>query len=290
MSEYRSGFVALVGKPNVGKSTLVNRLVGQKVAITSSKPQTTRHRVMGVVHGDNYQVVLVDTPGLSEPKHALARKMVKYALEEAREADRVLMLAELTHAPTDEDRAVVEKLQRPAFLVMTKMDLEKKPGLREQYQALADFEQSFVLSALTGEGVDTLLEALVAELQPGHPFFPADQVSDQNRRILAAEVLREKVLRNTRQEIPHSVAVVVEELRPGETAGVTYINAYFFVERDGQKRILIGQGGKLLKKIGSQAREELEELWGEKVYLELWVKVKADWREREDWLRTLGYE
>ncbi|MGE0491826.1 MAG: GTPase Era [Vulcanimicrobiota bacterium] len=290
---YRSGFVALVGKPNVGKSTLINRLVGTKVAITSSKPQTTRHRVLGVMHGQEYQIVLVDTPGLMQPRHALGRKMEKWALEESREADLVLFLVELTHAPTAEDRFAAEHLAPlgdRVWLVMNKLDRCKDEQVAEQYQALGGYPRSFQVSALEGQGLEQLTQALCEVLPEGDPFFPPDQVTDQNRALLASEVIREKVLHLTRQEIPHAVAVVVDELRPADKPDMLYLSAYLYVERPNQKRILIGKNGQLLKSIGAEARLELEQLWGQRVFLELWVKVKEGWRDREDWLRSLGYE
>lgn len=290
---YRSGFVALVGKPNVGKSTLINRLVGTKVAITSSKPQTTRHRVLGVMHGQDYQIVLVDTPGLMQPRHALGRKMEKWALEESREADLVLFLVELTHAPTAEDRFAAEHLAPlgdRVWLVMNKLDRRKDEQVAEQYRALGAYPRSFEVSGLQGQGLDQLTQALREVLPEGDPFFPPDQVTDQNRALLASEVIREKVLHLTRQEIPHAVAVVVDELRAADKPDMLYLSAYLYVERPNQKRILIGKNGQLLKSIGAEARLELEQLWGQRVFLELWVKVKEGWRDREDWLRSLGYE
>lgn len=284
--------MALVGKPNVGKSTLVNRLVGEKVAITSSKPQTTRHRVLGVMHGEDHQVVLVDTPGLMKANHLLGRKMEQWALDESREADLILFVVELTHAPTAEDESVASLLQQlkpPLWLVLNKSDREKA-GAAELYRSLAPEAEQFVCSGLSGQGVEGLSSRLRQEMPEGHPYFPPEQVSDQNRRLFASEMIREKVLLNTRQEIPHSVAVMVEELRPGDNPDVLYVNAYLFVERDTQKKILIGRGGQLLKKIGAEARVELESLWDTRVFLDLWVKVKENWRERADWLRSLGYE
>lgn len=293
-ADFKSGFVALVGKPNVGKSTLLNALVGTKVAITSPQPQTTRRRVLGVVHRPGYQVVLVDTPGLSEARHELGRRMVGTAQSESRDADLVLFLVDLTHPPTEADREAVSllgKTRAPCLLVGNKLDRAKRPEeALEAYLQLAPFEEAVSLSALTGKNLPRLLQAVVKRLQPGPPFYPPEQVSDQNQRLLIEEVIREKVLLNTRQEIPHAVAVQVEEMRPGTQADTLYVAANLYVEREGQKRIVIGKGGALLKKIGQQAREELQQLLGSKLFLELWVKVKEDWRERPDWLRSLGYE
>lgn len=292
---FQSGFVALVGKPNVGKSTLVNRLVGRKVAITSDKPQTTRQRMLGVFHGNDFQAVLVDTPGMMLPKSGLHKKMVTVASQEAREADIVLWLAELTHLPTEEDVRVGRLLDevsesRPVWLVLTKKD-KRREGVREAYAQLCPkIAQTYELSAKTGEGVPDLLKDLVAALPQGPAFFPADQVSEQNEKLWLAEIVREKVLGLTRQEVPHAVAVTVEELRPAEGGGEgLYGRAILYVEKDSQKRILIGKKGALLKRVGIETRKELEKAWGRPLYLDLWVKVKEDWREREDWLKIFGY-
>ena len=292
---YRSGFVALVGKPNVGKSTLVNHLVGRKVAITSAKPQTTRQRMLGVLHGEDFQAVLVDTPGMMSPKSKLHRTMVGAATQEARSADVVLWLVEVTHTPTQEDEVVAKFVRglaadRPVWTVLTKRD-KLRDGVPEACLALLpESSQVFTLSAKTGEGVRPLVEALKEVLPEGPPYFPVDQVSEQNDRLWMAEVIREKVLMSTRQEIPHSVCVTVEELREGKSGPESlYGRAILYVERDSQKRILIGKNGALLKKVGEKARKDLEAHWGKPIYLDLWVKVKEDWRDRDDWLRFLGY-
>ena len=292
---YHSGFVALVGKPNVGKSTLVNKLVGRKVAITSSKPQTTRQRMLGVLHGEGYQAVLVDTPGMMKAKTALHRSMIGAATQEAEGADLVLWLVEATHMPTEEDETVAKlvrtlQAKRPGWLVLTKVDKEKE-GVSEACRALLpDAAQVHQVSAKTGHGVDGLIEALREALPEGPPYFPPDQVSEQNDRLWMAEVIREKVLHATRQEVPHSVAVTVEELREGKSGeGSLYGRAILYVEKNSQKGILIGKDGALLKKIGAESRRDLEAAWGKSLFLDLWVKVKKDWRDRDDWLRYLGY-
>ena len=290
---YRSGFVALVGKPNVGKSTLVNRLVGRKVAITSKKPQTTRQRMMGVVHGDDFQAVMVDTPGIMMPKRRLHKKMISTAGSEAKSADLVLWLVELTHSPTDEDKNVAHMLREkakkyPVWLVLNKMDLARE-GVAESYVPLLNVERTFTLSATTGEGVPDLFMAISKSLPEGPMFFPPDQVTDQNDKLWMAEVIREKVLVHTRQEVPHAVAVTVEELRSKTDGEGLYARAVLYVERETQKKILIGKGGGLLKRVGTESRRELEKAWGQSIYLDLWVKVKPDWRERDDWLKHFGY-
>lgn len=296
-SEFRSGFIALIGKPNVGKSTLLNRLVGTKVAITSPKPQTTRRRILGVRHGPGHQMVFVDTPGFCPAEHVLGKRMLESAQTEGREADIVVLVTDGTHMPTDEDRRVGEFLAGVSackLLVVNKVDLVKpKEALLPRlmaYQELAGFEEVFPLSAREGQNLDPLIHCLLSRLPPGDPYFPADQVSDQNQELLAEEIIREKVLRTTRQEVPHSVAVRLEECRPGDNPSTWFIRALVYVEREGQKAILVGKNGTMLKKIGSQARAELETLLGKKVFLDLWVKVKPDWRDRADWLRALGYE
>jgi len=284
-----------VGKPNVGKSTLVNHLVGRKVAITSAKPQTTRQRMLGVLDGEDFQAVVVVTPGMMSPKSKLHRTMVGAATQEARSADVVLWLVEVTHTPTQEDEVVAKFVRglaadRPVWTVLTKRD-KLRDGVPEACLALLpESSQVFTLSAKTGEGVRPLVEALKEVLPEGPPYFPVDQVSEQNDRLWMAEVIREKVLMSTRQEIPHSVCVTVEELREGKSGPESlYGRAILYVERDSQKRILIGKNGALLKKVGEKARKDLEAHWGKPIYLDLWVKVKEDWRDRDDWLRFLGY-
>ncbi len=295
---FRSGFVALLGKPNVGKSTLLNRIVGSKVAITSSKPQTTRRRVLGVLHGDGFQVVFVDTPGISKPLHRLGEKMSRTAKSEGKEADIIVWMTEATHSPTDEDREVaafIKELDRPCILACNKVDLcsrELALARLEEYAALLPHADPLLLSAVSGIGVSELIDKLVAQLPVGPPFFPSDQVTDLDVRAMIEEMVREKILHNTRQEVPHAVAVMVEELREGlgkGGEGKLFARAHIFVEKPSQKRILVGKGGALLKKIGKQAREELEAVLGRPLYLDLWVKVKKDWRDRDDWLAALGY-
>lgn len=291
---YCSGFVALVGKPNVGKSTLVNRLVGRKVAITSSKPQTTRQRMLGVLHGENYQAVLVDTPGMMTPKTRLHKSMIGAATQEAEGADIVLFMLEATHSPTEEDQQVarfVQGLKRPVWLIVTKIDREKEGVVAECRELLPEAAQVHQVSARVGAGVEGLIQALKEALPEGPPYFPPDQVSEQNDKLWMSEVIREKVLMATRQEVPHAVAVTVEELREGKGGeGSLYGRAILYVEKKSQKGILIGKDGALLKKVGAESRRELEQAWGKSLFLDLWVKVKKDWRDREDWLRFLGYQ
>ncbi len=291
---FSSAFCALVGKPNVGKSTLLNRLVGQKVAITSSKPQTTRNRILGVLSGDGYQMVFIDTPGIHKPRHLLGKYMVSLATATLTEVDVILFLVEATALPTAGDRKIAAAVTHPGtptVLVVNKIDRCRKHELLpvlDAYSGLGNFEAVVPVSALNGENVDRLLEVLRRRLQPGPQFYPDGTVTDQPEAFIVAEVVREKVLQLTEDEVPHAVAVQVEEVarRQGETV---YIRANVYVERPSQKGILIGRGGRMLKEIGRLAREELQALLGSPIYLELWIKVVKDWRERGDRLRDFGY-
>jgi GTP-binding protein Era len=296
---FRSGFVAVVGKPNVGKSSLMNAIVGTKVAITSPKHQTTRHRVLGVKNGDNYQIVFVDTPGVHTPSHQLGKFMEKTYTSEVKEADLVLLLVESTHLPTEEDLKAAqlifkkEKITVPVFLVITKMDISNKDKIdqiREKTESMGNFTRKFEISALSGSGLKELEKSIVEFLQEGPAFFPPGMNTDQAPDLVAAEIVREKVLMTTRQEIPHSVFVHTEEMRTGAKPEDLYFSMMIFVEKESQKGIIIGKGGEKLKKIGSLAREELEFILGKHVYLDIRVKVKEDWKDRKDWLRSWGYE
>lgn len=294
--KYHSGFVALMGKPNVGKSTLVNRLVGEKVAITSSKPQTTRHRVLGVWHQDQAQAVLVDTPGYSEPFHELGEQMVQTLRQEASHADLVMILMEPTHLPQDQDRQIAQwarELSSPYVVLLSKLDLWREKDSQEaekEIRALFPEGTTFIeCSAFSEEGIKEIEQWVFSRLPEGPPYFPLDQKSDQNQQIFVAEVIREQVLRETRQEIPHCVAIKVEELRPQKGKEGIYVKATLYVERPAHKKIVIGRKGEKLRTIGEKARGELESLRGEPYYLDLWVKVKERWRDRPDWLEYLGY-
>jgi GTP-binding protein Era len=290
----KSGFVAIVGKPNVGKSTLVNAYVGAKIAIVSSKPQTTRRVIRGILTRPDAQVIFVDTPGIHKPRHKLGSVMVEAATRAINEVDVVVFLTDGSRLPTDEDtrigRLLNERCRVPVLLALNKMDLLKPADVQqitEAHWALAKHADWMRLSATRGENLDQLLRQILARLPEGPPLYPADQVTDQTLQAIAAELIREQVLQHTRQEVPHSVAVAIEQWED-RRADLTHITATIYVERESQKAIVIGAGGALLKEIGQNARAEIE-LWvGHQVYLELWVKVWEKWREREQSLRELG--
>lgn len=293
---HRSGFVALIGRPNAGKSTLVNALVGQKIAIVSSKPQTTRNRILGIVTRPAYQIMLVDTPGIhKDPAFRLNRRMIEQAVAAIPDADVILFMVDLTTTPRDEDAHIATLLrqkaaQRPVLLVGNKVDRvpqEQAETHLDAYRALLPGSIPVpAISALEGAALDTLLEAIVARLPEGPRYYPDAQLTDQTEWHIAAELIREAVLNLTRQEVPHASAVLVEEFEEREN-GITYISATLWVERDSQKPILIGKGGEKLKRIGSAARAELERFIGGQVYLDLWVKVKPKWRDDVNRLREL---
>ncbi len=296
---FKSGFIAVMGKPNVGKSTLVNTIVGRKVSIISSKPQTTRHRILGVKTDKDYQMVFVDTPGIHYPKHELGRYMEKTYISEYQTADLVLLLVDCTHPPTNEDKKAAQIIFKdgkpavPIFLVINKIDIPPQDKIEknsELYKKMGKFDHIFYISALKGEGIDKLLDEILKYLPEGPPYFPSEMVSDQSPELTAAEIVREKILLKTRQEVPHSVFVHTEEMRKGKKGDDLYFYIIIYVERESQKGIIIGKNGERLKAIGKMAREELELIMGKKIYLDLWVKVKKDWKDRKDLLRAWGYD
>ena len=300
--DHRSGFVAVVGRPNVGKSTLMNAYLGQKVAIVSPKPQTTRNRLLGILtlersRGDpvDAQIVFVDTPGIHQPLHKLGEYMVETATRAIPDADLVLFLVDASTPPSDEDRQIGNLLSQqsraPLLLVLNKIDLlppGQPPAHLQAYQALGRFDDWLPISALNQDNLDHLLEAVIERLPLGPRFYPEEQVTDQQLRFMAAELIREQALRHLRHEIPYSVAVIVDQFKE-RSEDLTYINATLFVERDTQKAIVLGQGGKMIRQIGRDARREIEDLLGSRVYMELWVKVRKKWRRDERELRRLGY-
>ncbi|MBQ7501717.1 GTPase Era [bacterium] len=297
--KFHSGFVALIGRPNVGKSTLLNAIVGSKVAITSGMPQTTRHRILGVYNRPGCQIVFVDTPGFHSAQTRLGEWMLESAKTEGSEADIVIMVVDGTQAPNDDDRQVAEFLKEQVkatkILLLNKVDkLARKEALLpriESYRKLGDFTDIFPISAVDGDNVEEFLSYLRTLIPEGLPYFPEGQISDQDNERMAEEIIREKVLLNTYREVPHAVAVKIDECREAvNKKDQQYIRATVYVEREGQKTIILGRKGEKLKEIGAAARAELEELFGRKVYLDLWIKVKEDWRDRPDWLRAFGYD
>lgn len=294
--DHRSGYVAVVGRPNTGKSTLINAILGQKIAIVSPRPQTTRRQQLGILTGSDVQIVFVDTPGLHQPRHPLGRHMVRAAGDALRDADVILWLLDVSRAPNDDDRGIAERIRRrpgdvPVVLALNKADLLPDPANEEAgaaHRALVAHEHVCLLSALHNQGVSDLLARLRAMLPPGPRYFPADQVSEVNLRFIAAEVVREKVMLATTQEIPHAVAVEVDEYRE-RSAERSYISAILYVERESQKGILVGKGGRMIRDLGRAARLELEGMLDTHVYLELRVKVQKNWRRDEEFLRRLGY-
>jgi GTPase len=286
--------VAAIGRPNVGKSTLLNSLLGQKLLIVSDKPQTTRNRIHCILTTEAAQVVFLDTPGIHRPRHKLGERMVKTALNTLKGVDLVLFLVEGHQAPGPGDRYIAQALAgltTPVFLVLNKLDLAAG-GLEEieaAYRRLHPFQSVHAVSALQGTNLAALTEAILAALPPGPKYYPDDMVTDQPERFVAAEIIREKVFQLTREEIPHATAVVIEEMKEREGGGLMDLRAVIHVERDSQKGIVIGKQGRVLKEVGTLARQDLEVLLGTPVYLELWVKVKKDWRKRDALLREFGY-
>lgn len=295
MQPFVSGFVALVGRPNVGKSTLLNAIVGEKVSIVANKPQTTRNRIVGVLNREHAQLVFLDTPGIHKARHRLGAYMNKVAQATLPEVDVVLFVIDAT-APLGEGDQEIGRLIKqagvPAILVVNKVDQIKRPKMydvMDTYKGLADFIDVVPTSALTGRNVPELIELLEAQMKPGPRFYPEGMVTDQPEQLIIAELVREQILHRTREEIPHSVAAQVEELTQRED-GTLYVRMVIYVERDGQKAILIGKGGSMLKEVGAAAREQIEGIFGSKVYLDLWVKVRKDWRNQTGVLRSLGYQ
>ncbi|MGL9893912.1 GTPase Era [Enterococcus sp. DIV0806c] len=294
MSEHKSGFVAIVGRPNVGKSTLLNRIVGQKIAIMSDKAQTTRNKIQGVYTTPEAQLIFIDTPGIHKPKHRLGDFMVETAYSALREVDAVLFMISADQKRGKGDDFIIERLknvQSPVYLVINKIDKvhpDELLGIIEDYSSQMEFAQVVPISATEGNNVERLMEVLVDEMPEGPQYFPDDQVTDHPEYFIVSELIREKVLFLTRDEVPHSVAVVIDTMKRNENNKI-HIQATMIVERDSQKGIIIGKGGKMLKDIGTKARRDIENLLGDKVFLELWVKVQKDWRDKRVYLQDFGY-
>ena len=292
---FKSGFVAIVGRPNVGKSTFMNYVLGQKIAIMSDKAQTTRNKIQGVYTKDNAQIVFLDTPGIHKPKHELGEFMVKSAYSALKEVDAVLFIVNVSEKRGPGDDFIIEKLKgikTPIFLVLNKIDLVTPEVLLkrvESYKDALDFAGVFPISVLQGNNVNELMEALINALPEGPQYYPADQITDHPEYFVVSELIREKILQLTQEEIPHSVAVTVDKMQKDEFDKV-HVYANIIVERKSQKGIIIGKGGRLLKEIGTRARRDIQQLLGNKVYLELWVKVEKDWRKRKSNLQEYGYK
>lgn len=292
---FKSGFISIIGRPNVGKSTFLNRVIGQKIAIMSDKPQTTRNKVQGVLTLNDAQMIFIDTPGIHKPKHKLGDFMMKVATNTLKEVDLILFMINATEGYGRGDEFIVEKLKNvttPVFLVVNKIDAVHPDELLpiiEKYQTLLPFTAVVPISALEGNNVETLLGQIKEHLPEGPQFYPADQVTDHPERFIISELIREKVLHLTREEVPHSIAVVIDSIKKMDKSETINVMATIIVERDSQKGIVIGKQGKMLKEVGSRARVDIENLLGSKVFLELWVKVQKDWRNKASQLRDYGF-
>jgi GTPase len=295
MASFKSGFISILGRPNVGKSTLFNRILGEKIAIVTEKPQTTRNRILGIKHVEGGQMIFLDTPGLHQGRSALNQRMVQTAIASSQEADVLLFVIEATSPLIEEDRQMIESLkgsQGVPFLIINKIDLVRKERLLpiiDHYQKLHPFEAIVPISAITGEGIEILLEEIMGALPESPPYYPEDMITDQTERFLVSEVIREKVIEQTYQEIPYATAVTVESFKEYPEKNLVIIQATIHVERISQKKILIGKGGQKLKQIGEMARKAMEAFLEKKVFLELWVNVEKNWTQDPPALNRLGY-
>lgn len=294
MSEYKSGFVSIIGRPNVGKSTFVNRVIGHKIAIMSDKAQTTRNKIQGVMTQDDAQIIFLDTPGIHKPKHKLGDYMMRVAKNTLSEIDAIMFMVNVNEEIGRGDEYIMDMLKdvkTPVFLVLNKIDLvhpdELMPRI-EQYQSYMSFTEMVPMSALEGHNMDHFIEVLKSYLPEGPQYYPEDQVSDHPEQFVVSELIREKILHLTSEEIPHAIGVNVDRMIKKDEDHVR-IEATILVERDSQKGIVIGKGGKKLKEVGKRARHDIEHLLGSKVYLELWVKVQKDWRNKVNFIRQMGY-
>ena len=295
MAPFKSGFISLLGRPNVGKSTLLNCLLGDKIAIVAEKPQTTRNRILGIKNMEGGQLILLDTPGIHQGRSELNQRMVRTAIVSGRDADVLLFLIEATAPHVEKDQQMIESFKGSGgvpFLVINKIDLVKRQNLlpiMDQYQRLHPFKEILPLSAITGEGIEILLGEILKVLPESPPYYPEDVVTDQTERFWVSEIIREKVIHQCYQEIPYSTAVTIEEFKEHPEKNLVVIKATIHIERDSQKKILIGKGGQKLKKIGEVARKEVEALLGTRVFLELWVNVEKNWTQDPRALNRLGY-
>jgi len=296
MSGYRSGFVSIIGCPNVGKSTLLNRMVGQKIAIVTSRAQTTRNKITGVVSRDGYQIIFLDTPGVTEPKNRLGEYMQKVAYDALAEVEAILFIADATQGVRDRDARIIERLKHsrtPVVALINKMDVASMVQVqkaREVLEAAGCFSKILTASAETGDGLEELETALCEYLVEGPQYFPDDMVTDQPERIICGEIVREKALNLLREEIPHGIGVGIDRMELREGGGLMDVYATIYCERESHKGIIIGRGGSMLRKIGEQSRKDMEWLIGCRINLQLWVKIKEDWRNKPSVLHELGYE
>jgi GTP-binding protein Era len=295
MAPFKSGFISILGRPNVGKSTLFNCLLGDKIAIVAEKPQTTRNRILGIKNVEGGQLIFLDTPGIHQGRSELNQRMVRTAIASGRDADVLLFLIEATAPLIEKDQRMIESLQGSngvPFLVINKIDLVKRQNLlpiMDQYQRLHPFKEILPISAITGERIDILIVEILKVLPESPPYYPEDMVTDQTERFWVSEIIREKVIHQCYQEIPYSTAVTIEEFKEHPEKNLVVIKATIHIERDSQKKILIGKGGQKLKKIGEVARKEVEVFLGLRVFLELWVNVEKNWTQDPRALNWLGY-
>jgi len=291
-SVHRAGFVSIIGKPNVGKSTLMNQLVGERLSIITSKAQTTRHRIMGILNGADFQVVYSDTPGILQPQYELHQTMMRFVNVALEDADVILFVTDLYEKYEREPH--IERLNTsevPVILVMNKIDLAKGSQAQDKmayWQEILQPQQSFLVSALEGTNTDQVFEAILAQLPEHPPYFPKDELTDKPERFFAAEIIREKIFTNYKKEVPYSCEVVITEFKEDES--IIRMRSEIHVERQSQKGIIIGKGGEALKKVGTEARLELEQFFGKQVYLEQFVKVSPDWRKKQQKLHNFGYQ
>ncbi|ATH62534.1 GTPase Era [Staphylococcus pasteuri] len=294
MTEHKSGFVSIIGRPNVGKSTFVNRVIGHKIAIMSDKAQTTRNKIQGVMTRDDAQIIFIDTPGIHKPKHKLGDFMMKVATNTLSEIDAIMFMVNVNEDIGRGDEYIMnmlKDLKTPVFLVLNKIDLVHPDALMpqiEKYQKYMDFTEIIPISALEGLNVDHFIDVLKSYLPEGPKYYPDDQISDHPEQFVVGEIIREKILHLTSEEIPHAIGVNVDRMIKEDEDRVR-IEATIYVERDSQKGIVIGKGGKKLKEVGKRARHDIEMLLGSKVYLELWVKVQKNWRNKVNFIRQIGY-
>ncbi|WP_226036935.1 GTPase Era [Aquibacillus saliphilus] len=292
---YKSGFISIIGRPNVGKSTFMNKVIGQKIAIMSDKPQTTRNKIQGVLTEDEAQLIFIDTPGIHKPKHKLGDFMVKMAENSLNEVDVIMFMINAAEGYGRGDQFIIDRLQNvksPVFLIINKIDQVHPDDLLPlivQYKDKYNFKEIIPISALEGNNVDHLLQVIKQELPEGPQYYPEDQITDHPERFIISELIREKALQLTREEIPHSIAVVIDNIETREKSGNVFIQATVITERKSQKGIIIGKQGSMLKEIGQLARKDIEALLGTKIFLELWVKVQKDWRNRQHQLTEYGF-